>query len=169
MMDIRELHYKGTQVAYYVVCKRKLWLFSKGVGFEHLSEKVAMGKLLDQESFKRENKEYFDENINIDFLKTREGVVVHEIKYSDALEDAHFMQVKYYIYYLRLKGVNVSHGVIHYPKSRRLKKVEFLQKDYEEINQIINMMDKVLSLKTPPPVEKKNYCKNCAYFEFCYI
>ena len=33
-MDLKELKFRGTQVAYYVVCQRKLWLFTKGISFE---------------------------------------------------------------------------------------------------------------------------------------
>ncbi|RMH79406.1 MAG: Dna2/Cas4 domain-containing protein [Acidobacteria bacterium] len=55
--ELRLLKYRGTQVAYFVVCKRKLWLFTKGLGFEHLSERVALGKFLDEVSFQKEEKD----------------------------------------------------------------------------------------------------------------
>ena len=169
MIDLGELKYRGTQVAYYVVCKRKLWLFSKGIGFEHSSEWVALGKLLDEESFKGEREEYFSgEPIKVDFIKGEDGLVVHEVKHSRAIEEAHEMQVLYYIYYLKRKGIKVSYGLLHYPKAKRVERV-FLDLDKERLLEgALREIDSILSMEKPPAVEKKTYCKNCAYFDFCY-
>ncbi len=168
-MVIRELKYKGTQVAYYVVCKRKLWLFSKGIGFEHLSESVALGKLLDEESFKREREEgFYDEPVRMDFIKTYDGLVVHEVKHSRAIEESHLLQVKYYMYYLKSKGLEVSHGILHYPRAREIRKVYLSKEDEFIIEDALKGIGYILSLEKPPPIEEKPYCKSCAYEEFCY-
>ncbi|HAV39613.1 MAG TPA: CRISPR-associated protein Cas4 [Aquificaceae bacterium] len=168
-MDLKELKFRGTQVAYYVVCQRKLWLFTKGISFERESEYVQLGKLLDEISFSREKVEEFTyEPVSIDFFSTKEGLVVHEIKHSSALEPAHILQVKYYIYYLKTKGIKVSHGIIHYPKQKKLLKVEFDEKDEELINEVVSKMDEVVRKEIPPKVINKPYCKKCAYWEYCY-
>ncbi len=169
LVDKRELRYKGTQVAYYVVCKRKLWLFSKGISYEHTSEWVALGKFLDEQSFKRQREDdFYEEPVRIDFITTEEGIVVHEIKHSTAIESAHFLQVKYYLYYLRSKGLKVSHGVLHYPKAKKIQKIYLTEEDISFIEKTLTEIDKVLKLPKPLPVEEKPYCKECAYFEFCY-
>ncbi|MEJ5338848.1 MAG: CRISPR-associated protein Cas4 [Aquificaceae bacterium] len=168
-MDLRELRYRGTQVAYSVVCERKLWLFSRGVSFEHLSEWVQLGRLLDERSFRREREEdFYDEPVRVDFIRSRRGLVVHEVKHSRAIETAHELQVKYYIYYLRKKGLEVSHGVIHYPRARQIREVYLTQEDEGLIEDALLHMGEVLSLSLPPPVIDKPYCKKCAYEEFCY-
>jgi CRISPR/Cas system-associated exonuclease Cas4 (RecB family) len=41
-----ELVYTGTQVNYYFVCRRKLWLFSRNFEMEQSSDLVLLGKLL---------------------------------------------------------------------------------------------------------------------------
>ena len=163
----KELKFKGTQVAYAVVCPRKLWLFSKGITMEHTSDRVALGKFLDEESFKREEG-FSDENVSIDFITSEEGIVVHEVKSSKALEEAHIMQVKYYIYYLRNKGVLVSHGLLHYPRLRKIERVELTEGDIKELESVLSRIEEVLSLPTPPKVIDKPYCKKCAYYELCY-
>ena len=168
-MDLRELKYKGTQVAYYIVCQRKLWLFTWGLALEKESEYVELGKLLDETSFQREK--YVDftyEPVNIDFFRTEDGLVVHEVKHSRALEEAHILQVKYYIYYLKNKGLKVSHGIIHYPKAKRIERVDFEKNDEEVIENALNNIERVIHLSSPPPVIHKPYCKKCAYFEYCY-
>ncbi len=168
-MDVRELKYRGTQVAYYVVCQRKLWLFSKGISLEHLSEWVALGKLLDERSFKREREEdFYDEPVKIDFISTGEEIVVHEVKHSRSIETAHELQVKYYIYYLRQKGIKSSRAILHYPKAKQIKEVYLTPEEERLIETALRRMEHILSLEKPPPVEEKPYCKSCAYEEFCY-
>jgi CRISPR-associated exonuclease Cas4 len=55
-IDLFSLKITATEVAYYIIYKRKLWLFSKGVNYENQSELVALGKLLDEISYKRNKK-----------------------------------------------------------------------------------------------------------------
>lgn len=165
--EVRELKVKGTQVAYAMICKRKLWLFSKGVSFEHTSDRVSLGKLLDDTSF-NDKEGFTDENVSIDFITSEDGVVVHEVKLSKSMEDAHIFQVKYYLYYLKNKGVKVSHGVIHYPKMRKLRRVDLLEKDAEKLEELLWEIQRTLSLPKPPEVIKAPYCRRCAYYEFCY-
>jgi len=169
MYNTSELKFKGTQVAYYLICRRKLWLFTKGISFEDESEYVELGKLLDDTSFSRENKERLSyEPVSIDFFSTENGLVIHEIKHSSALEPAHILQVKYCIYYLRQKGIKVSHGIIHYPKSKKLLKVELEEQDNELMQEVFENMDNIIKKDRPPEVINKAYCKKCAYWEYCY-
>ena len=165
--DIKKLKYRGTQIAYAVVCIRKLWLFSKGISMERASDRVALGKLLDEESFEGE-RGFEDWNVSIDFITSKDGLVVHEIKLSRALEEAHIFQVKYYLYYLKARGVEVSRGVIHYPKARRILEVVLKEEDVERLEEIIDTVDKVLKLEEPPSPIRAPYCRSCAYRELCY-
>ncbi len=165
--EIKELKFKGTQVAYAIVCERKLWLFSKGIALEHTSDRVNLGKLIDETSFKSEEG-YRDENVSIDFITSENGIIVHEVKLSKALEDAHLFQIKYYIYYLRKKGINALYGILHYPKMKKIRKVEFTEDDEIVLKKLLSGIENVLSLSSPPALVEKPYCKKCAYFEFCY-
>ncbi len=165
--EIKDLKFKGTQVAYAVVCERKLWLFSKGIALEHTSDRVSLGKFLDETSFKRQEG-FSDDNVSIDFITSEEGIIIHEVKLSKSLEDAHLSQVRYYIYYLRGKGMTVSHGILHYPKLRRIKRVEFNEEDEKALKILLSKMEEILALPSPPAVVEKPYCRKCAYFEFCY-
>ncbi|WP_448588273.1 CRISPR-associated protein Cas4 [Thermocrinis sp.] len=168
-MDLFELKFKGTQVAYYVICPRKLWLFTKGITMEKESEYVKLGKILDETSFGREREESFPyEPVNIDFFTDEEGLVIHEVKHSPALEEAHLLQVKYYMYYLKKKGIKVSHAILHYPRSKVLKEVFFEPEDEKVIEDALRNMEKIINLQSPPELIKKPYCKKCAYWEFCY-
>lgn len=169
MIDI-ESKITGTQIAYYIVCKRKLWLFSHQIEMEKYSDYVSIGKLISEESFKRERfKEIsIGETLKIDFIKIGEEIVVHEVKKSKKLEDAHIWQVKFYIYSLRKIGVNCNTGVIHYPKLMRKIEVKFSPEDLQKIEMIIYNLKYLLKGNIPPPI-KLSYCKKCAYYQFCYV
>ncbi|HAO6056276.1 TPA: Dna2/Cas4 domain-containing protein, partial [Listeria monocytogenes] len=108
----------GTHVYYYFVCKRKLWCFSKEIRMENLDENVQLGKLLDESSYNREKGQVMiDETVNIDFIK--DWKVLHEVKKSKAIEEAGIWQLKYYMYFLKQKGIIIEKGVVDYPKLRQ--------------------------------------------------
>ena len=83
--------FTGTQVNYFVVCHRKLWLFTRNIEMERENENVQIGKLLDEESYKREQKAIaLDERIVIDWVESKvlpDGtLLLHEVKKSRAVE-----------------------------------------------------------------------------------
>ncbi len=88
----------GVMVYYYVVCHRKLWYFYHQIQMEQTNENVQLGKLLDENSYKREDKHInIDNVINVDFIQTTG--VIHEVKKSKKIEEASIFQLKYYLYY----------------------------------------------------------------------
>ncbi|MEJ5173146.1 MAG: CRISPR-associated protein Cas4 [Hydrogenothermaceae bacterium] len=154
-------------INYYYICKRKLWLFSNRLSFEHLSERVLLGKLLHEDSFRNlEDREIvINDLIKIDIINKDK---LHEIKLSDRMHTATTMQLAYYLYYLKQLGIN-KEGVINYP----IQKKKFLLKLDEnlenQLKQAIEDIQNVIKLNKPPAIEKKDYCKSCAYFEFCFV
>lgn len=151
---------------YYFVCKRKLWLFSKDISFEEENENVILGKLLDESSYSKEEKHIMiDETINIDFLKRWE--VLHEVKKSKNIEEASIWQVKYYLYFLKNKNIDVKKGIIDYPKIKEIQEVTLEQDDIKEIENILEEIKVILTLESPPAFKKLPICKSCAYFEYC--
>ncbi|NPB03346.1 MAG: CRISPR-associated protein Cas4 [Thermotogae bacterium] len=165
-----EIVYTGVQVSYYRVCKRKLWLFSKGLMYEKESEDVAIGRLLDALSYKRYRKEeeIVPDRIKVDFITLKNGIVINEVKKSKSLEDAHALQVKYYMWAFKKRGVKVLHALIRYPRLRRVHKVHLSPEDEAEIERILEGISKVLSEPLPPEPINAKYCKRCAYYDFCY-
>jgi len=159
----------GTHIAYFFICKRKLWLFRHHISMEHESEAVKVGKLIDDTTFNRERKSRMvDGVVNMDFI--RGNKIVHEIKKSDAQEDAHMWQVRYYLYILKKKGLGVEKGVIHYPKQKKTLEVVLSLEDEVQIEtQILPQIQEILSLKTVPEKINKPVCKKCSYYSFCYV
>ena len=156
----------GTQVAYYIVCQRKLWLFSKNISMEHTSELVEIGKLIHENSYQRKGKEINLEGIKIDILDAKTGVI-HEVKKSKSLEESHLWQIKYYIYYFKNIGIEVE-GIIDYPKLRRRERITLSDADILKLNDTLSKVEKINNQSFPPPVINKPYCKKCSYYELCY-
>lgn len=62
----------GVMVYYYEVCKRKLWYFYNEIQMEQGNENVEIGKVLDEETYKRDKKHInIDNIINIDFIRSK--------------------------------------------------------------------------------------------------
>ena len=163
-----EKNISGTMFYYYFVCKRKLWLFSNGIQLENESEDVKIGKLIDENSYSRELKHVLiDETVNIDFIK--EWKILHEVKKQKSVQEAGIWQLKYYIYFLSKRGINIESGILDYPKLKKREIVNLSKDDENEIEKILKEIDEILKLKKSPKVEKIKLCKKCAYYEYCYI
>jgi len=114
---LNEQHITGTMFAYYFICKRKLWLFAKGLNMENISENanVVRGRLLHETRFPREqHREFVFDNIKIDFLAYGDQVYVHEIKKSKKFEEAHTWQLKFYIFSLRRGSAHMAVEVLYF-------------------------------------------------------
>lgn len=162
----------GVMVSYYFVCKRKLWFFSKDVDMEQIQPTVDLivGKLLDAQNFKRERIRGIQiEDCVIDFISFGEEIIVHETKKSKKFEEAHIWQIKFYIHTLRKHGVEVSKGVIHYPRQMRKVEVNFSSEDGEKIERAIRGINSVVSLRSPPAPLNRPFCRNCSYYDLCYV
>ena len=99
------------------------------INMESDNENVMLGKLLDENSYRRDDKHInIDNVINIDFIKEHQEL--HEIKKSKAIEEAGIWQVKYYLYYLKQRGVKGLTAKIDYPMIKK-NIVVALSEDYE--------------------------------------
>ena len=105
--------------------------------------------------------------INIDFI--RSSGILHEIKKSRKIEEAGILQVKYYLYYLKQKGVEGITARIDYPLLKKSLKVELTDEDEAEIKTKLGEIRKIVNADIPPELKKKNICKSCAYFDLCFI
>jgi CRISPR-associated exonuclease Cas4 len=164
---VQNFQYTGTQINYYFVCKRKLWLFTKEIRFENENEYVQLGRLIDENTYKRNKKQIEIGKIKIDFMDNKG--VIHEVKKSKAIEKAHIYQVKYYILTLKEMGVENITGEIDYPKLKKRRPVVWEAGDEKVFNNIFSEVQKILDKTIPPAAIKKKICSKCAYYEFCFV
>ena len=161
----------ATHINYYFICKRKLWLFANGINMEHSSDLVYEGKLLHETSYPQRPERYEEleiDGVKIDFYDARNRVI-HEIKKSDKIEVAHQWQVKYYIYILQRNGVTGVSGLLEYPMLRQTEKIELTEQDVKLIEEFVKDIDKIVSDDRYPSIINSKICKQCSYYEFCYV
>lgn len=156
----------GVDLAYYIVCKRKLWLYKKGIGMESESDRVLEGSILHENSYPRLNKKeiLIDGAFKIDAI---DGEFVREIKLSSKLEESDKMQMLFYLYQLYLRGIKKK-GLISYTKERKTVEVLLTEENNRKVQKAIAEVYQIIDRNTPPPLMKLRYCKSCAYYPFCF-
>jgi CRISPR-associated exonuclease Cas4 len=164
-----DVHITGTEINYYFVCHRKLWLFARNLQMEQESEDVRIGRLVHDHSYTREpRKEIQLEGIKLDFVDLREGVV-HEVKKSKSIEPAHRWQLLYYLYVLKNTGAKGLKGEIDYPLLKRREEVSLTDESEKELLNIIDNVEEVKGQPCAPEKIRKSFCKTCSYFELCWV
>jgi CRISPR-associated exonuclease Cas4 len=161
----------GTHFNYYHICHRKLWLFANGINMEHTSDLVYDGKLIHETSYPQRSERYEEleiEGIKLDYYDPR-NKVIHEIKKSDKVELAHEWQLKYYIYVLERNGVEGVTGILEYPTLRQTDKVLLTNQDCERIREMEEDIVRIVEAENCPAVINAKICKQCSYYEFCYV
>lgn len=165
---MKERDITGIMVYYYYVCKRKLWYFLHEIRLEADDQNVKLGKLLDENSYIRDNKHIMiDGVINIDFL--RGNSVLHEVKKSKSIEEAGIMQVKYYLYYLNKKGIKDMKAKIDYPLIKESLSVNLEADDFKKLENAIADIVEISNEDDVPMLNKSGICKKCAYHDLCFI
>lgn len=165
--NFEDLKVQGTKFNYYFICKRKLWLFDRGISMECNSDRVLQGKVTHDNSYnKAKHKEKLVDNmIRLDIV---EDDNVKEVKISSKMKESDRMQILYYLFYLKQLRIEKK-GTINYVKEKKIEEVELDEKSEEKIKETLINIKALLEEKYPPKVIKLPYCKKCAYYEYCYV
>lgn len=170
----------ATHINYYHICHRKLWLFSNGINMEHTSDIVADGKLLHETSYPQRAEKYTEIDLSftlntkidlfgkIDFYDAK-NKIIHEIKRSEKMEEAHEWQAKFYIYLLELNGIENVKAILEYPKIRNTKEVSLSYVDKEYLKVMFLKIVELIESEICPPRINSKICKSCSYYELCYV
>lgn len=165
--NLNDFKVQGVKVNYYYICKRKLWLYSKGITMEQNSDRVMIGKLVHENSYKRLKKKevLIDDMLKIDIL---DNDYVREVKISSKMTKADKMQLMYYLYYLDSLGIKKK-GLINYVKEKRQEEIELTDEYKKEIEKALIDIKEISQKRKPPELVKLPYCTKCAYYEFCFV
>ena len=165
------MHITATHISYFHICHRKLWLFTQGIYMEHTSDKVAEGKLIGETSYCQRAEKYTEIEIGgskIDYYDAA-NKVIHEVKKSNKMEEAHAWQVNFYIWLLENAGVENGTAIIEYPTLKQTRQIMFGDEDRRYILQTIKQIESIVRSQQCPPLINSKICKQCAYYDFCYI
>jgi len=161
----------GTHINYYHVCARKLWLFANGIQMEHTSELVDEGRFIHETAYPQRAQKYQEieiDGVKIDFYDAR-NKIVHEVKKSNKVEEAHRWQVKYYLLVLKRNGVDGASAILEYPRLKRREEVTLSEKDVDYLTQIEKDIRNIITRPQVPPRVAKKICRNCSYYDFCWV
>ncbi len=129
---------------------------------------LEMGRIIQDDSYRREKKEITYGNMKIDLLKSGEGkVVIGEIKKSSRFEKSAIMQLAFYLYILKKEGIEAK-GELLIPKEKKRIAVELDDKKERELKRAFFEIDELLNRERPPEPKRIKYCTHCAYREFCW-
>lgn len=160
----------GTHFNYYQICHRKLWLFANGINMESTSDVVYEGKLIHESSYPQRSERYEEveiEGVKVDYFDAKHNVI-HEIKKSNKVEQAHEWQLKYYIYVFERNGIEECTGVLEYPTIRQTSQVVLTDEDRQMIVEMEEKIKGIIESDLCPTLSKKRLCKSCSYYDFCY-
>lgn len=133
---------------------------------EQEHDRVKIGKTVHETAYARRKKELnIDDKITLDW---REDNIIHEVKLTDKMEQAHEFQLLYYLFYLKQKGVEGLTGQIDYPKLRQTQTVELTQEKEQELIAALAEMKRIVELPRAPQIELMKICRVCAYAELCW-
>lgn len=157
----------GTLIQSFTICKRQTWLMAHQIIPDQENPYIEIGRLIDEESYERDRKKINFENVVIDLIRSDgEDIVVGEVKKSSRAEDSARLQLAFYLYKLKEKGIKVK-GLLLFPDERKKLAVELTSELEEELEKIFRDIERIILNDNPPPFKKIPSCKKCGYREFC--
>lgn len=147
-----------------------MWLFSNEIQMEHTSDLVYEGRLIHETSYVQRSQKYEEveiDGIKVDFYDTR-NKVIHEIKKSDKIALADEWQLKYYLYVFERNGITDVTGILEYPTLRKTDHIMLSSIDRGMIEEMEDDIRRIINSDECPVVERKELCKKCSYYDFCF-
>jgi len=130
---------------------------------------LEIGRLIHEDSYKREKKEISVGNMKIDLIKKANGeTIIGEVKKSSRFEKSARMQLAFYLYRLKEKGINAT-GELLIPKEKKRISVELTPDVENGLMEVFKKIREIIGEEKPPELAKSKYCSNCAYREFCWV
>ena len=172
----------GMLVGYHAVCPRKAWYSMRGLSMEQDSDTVRLGRLLDETSYSRRQRPAMIEATapdgtplvaKIDGVDLRAGVL-HETKKGRSEEQAHRLQLRFYLWVLALAGVTRADGAplsgqLDYPALRRTEPVGLAPEHEDELARHVAALAALARQPTPPDrFPRRSFCRRCAFEALCY-
>ena len=158
----------GYMIQAFLICHRQAWLLSRAVTQDQENDYLALGRLIDQNSYARERHQVAFGDDKFDFMQSDvEGVVICEVKKSSRAEASARMQLAHYLYDLRKAGISAK-GLLMFPTEKKRVEVELTDDLMTELDVVYASIRKLTETSTPPPAETCKYCRKCAYAEYCW-
>jgi CRISPR-associated exonuclease Cas4 len=158
----------GSLMQAWAICRIQMWYLAHGIHADQDDDYLALGRLIDQNTFTREKHQIAFGDNKFDFMQDRDGtLIVSEVKKSSRAERSAILQLAHYLYALRKEGVEAK-GALHFPTEKKRTDVILTDDLISELESIYSDIVKLTSQESPPPAEWSKYCSKCAYAEYCW-
>ncbi len=159
----------GTLIWYYYICKREVWLMAHELNPQQENPLIELGRLIHEDSYEREKKGFETTGMKIDIVKFEgKEIIIGEVKKTSRFLKSATMQLLYYLFRLKENGI-ISTGELLIPKEKKRIKIELSLEKEIELKNTFEKINEIIRLDRPPEPKRINFCKNCAYYEFCWI
>jgi CRISPR-associated exonuclease Cas4 len=156
-----------TLIWYYYACRRETWIMSHQVNPDQDDKTIAIGRILHENSHMRDKKEISLPGMKLDIVTREDGkIIIDEIKKSSKSLKAAEMQLLYYLYRLRNKGIDAK-GRLYLSTERKTIDINLDSASVIEIESAVKDITGIIGMTEPPKLERIKFCGNCAYRELC--
>jgi CRISPR-associated exonuclease Cas4 len=155
----------GVHIKYLYHCRRQLWLYARGIRPEHLNAAVQLGEAVHDTSYGRSSPVDLGA-AKLDHVDGRQWV--HEVKSSSRSSQADEAQAIHYCYQLHRVGVPAEGAVLHYPKTRRTKKILYGPEQQAQARDDIDQALAVTDAAQSPPRLARTACRGCSFLDYCW-
>jgi CRISPR-associated exonuclease Cas4 len=163
-----EMPVTGTDIWYYYICKREVWLMKHQIAPDSEDENLEIGRFIHEYRYGRSKQEIEVDNIKVDRLTNRSGtLVVQEVKKSSRFLHSAKMQLLYYLDTLKQMGIEAK-GELLFPEERKRETVEWTEEGKRELEKAISDIRRIARMSVPPERKKIKFCGKCAYREYCW-
>jgi len=145
----------GILIWYYYICYREVWLMAHEINPSQDNPLIDLGRLIHEESYQREKKEFKTAGMKVDILSKKDGkLLIAEVKKSSRFLESATMQLSFELLI---------------PKERKRIAVELTPELEGELKKAFEAIEKIISRDKPPEPVRIGFCKRCAYREFCWV
>ena len=163
-----EMPVTGTDIWYYYICQREVWLMKHQIAPDQEDESLDIGRFISEMYYKRDKKGMSIGNIVVDRIRQEDGqLVIGEVKKSSRYIKSAKMQLLYYLDTLRKMGIYAK-GELLFPEERKKEAVEWTEEAKEELERAIEHIRRIARMPVPPERKKIPFCAKCAYREYCW-
>ncbi len=162
------IYVSGTLVWYYYICPREVWLIGHQITPDQDDANLYLGRFIQEYSYPRERKELAVGHSKMDVFRTAGGdLIIGEVKKTSRYRQSARMQLAFYLYELRQRGVTAK-GELRFPRERQREEVLLDEETEKALDLAKREILRILYLSQPPQPVKIKFCKKCAYAEFCW-
>jgi CRISPR-associated exonuclease Cas4 len=158
----------GTHIWYFFICRRELWLIIHQIAADQDDENLDIGRFISENRYQKDKKEIVIGNIKVDRVRKQgQQLIIGEVKKSSRFKESARYQLLFYLDTLKEMGIEAK-GELLFPEERRREVVEWTPEAKEKLDEAIQEIRRIARQPVPPPPKKINFCRKCAYREYCW-